>query len=54
VLRGRYFSALDGTPGHQTAVVNQRFVELFYPNDDPVGRVIRASDVKPIPQQLLG
>lgn len=49
VLRGRYFSALDGTPGHQAAVVNQRFVELFYPNEDPVGRVIRLSDVKTDP-----
>ena len=25
-------------------MVNQRFVELFYPNDDPVGRVIRLID----------
>ena len=49
VVRGRYFSALDGTPGHQAAVVNQRFAELFYPNEDPVGRVIRLSDVKTDP-----
>jgi putative ABC transport system permease protein len=44
VLRGRYFSSVDGTPGHHTAVVNQRFVELFYPNEDPVGRLIRLGD----------
>jgi putative ABC transport system permease protein len=43
-LLGRYFSPIDGTPGHQTAVVNQRFVDLFYPNQDPVGRVIRLTD----------
>ncbi len=49
VLRGRYFSSIDGTPGHQAAVVNQRFVELFYPNEDPVGRVIRLIDDKTDP-----
>ena len=30
-------------------MVNQRFVELFYPNDDPVGRVIRLSDTNSDP-----
>ena len=44
VLRGRYFSSGDGTAGHQAAVVNQRFVELFYPNEDPIGRQIRLED----------
>ncbi len=44
LLRGRYFSSSDGTPAHHTAVVNQRFVELFYPNEEPVGRVIRLTE----------
>jgi predicted permease len=44
VLRGRHFNADDGRPGHQTAVVNQRFAELFYPNEDPIGRVIQLTD----------
>jgi predicted permease len=46
LLRGRYFTSVDGTPGHQAAVVNQRFVELFYPNEEPVGSMIRLSDGK--------
>lgn len=44
VLRGRYFTSLDGTPGHHAAVVNQRFAETFYPNQDPLGQVIRLTD----------
>jgi predicted permease len=44
VLRGRHFNADDGRPGRQTAVVNQRFAELFYPNEDPIGRVIQLTD----------
>ena len=30
-------------------MVNQRFVDLFFPNDDPVGRVIWLSDAKTDP-----
>jgi predicted permease len=44
LVRGRYFNALDGTAGHQTAIVNQRFAELFYANQSPIGRVIRLSE----------
>jgi hypothetical protein len=44
VVRGRYFRAGDVAPGQQAAVVNQRFVDVFYPNDDPIGRPIRLSD----------
>ena len=44
VLRGRYFTSLDGTAGHQTAVVNQRFAEVHYANENPVGQVIRLTD----------
>jgi predicted permease len=46
VVRGRHFDTDDGKPGHQTAVINQRFSELFYPNEDPIGRVIRLTDEK--------
>lgn len=49
VLRGRYFNSLDGTPGHQAVVVNQRFVDMFYANEDPIGRVIRLNDVNTDP-----
>jgi putative ABC transport system permease protein len=54
VLRGRYFTSLDGTPGHQAAVVNQRFVEMFFANEDPIGRVIKLSDEKSNPANAPG
>ena len=41
IIRGRRFGDLDGTPGHETAVVNQRFALMFFPSDGPVGHRIR-------------
>lgn len=43
LLRGRAFTWRDGTPGdaNATAIVNQRFVELFLRDGDPIGRRIR-------------
>jgi predicted permease len=38
--RGRDFDADDGAPGREHAIVNQRFVELFLSDRDPVGRRI--------------
>jgi putative ABC transport system permease protein len=41
VLRGRSFTWRDGTPGNASVIVNQRFVELFLRDGDPIGRRIR-------------
>ena len=41
VRRGRPFGTRDGTPGAETAIVNERFVSQFFPNEDPLGRRIR-------------
>jgi putative ABC transport system permease protein len=41
VLRGRSFTWRDGTPGNAHVIVNQRFVELFLRDGDPIGRRIR-------------
>ena len=41
VVRGRRFVDADGTAGHLNAIVNQRFAELHFPDDDPLGRRIR-------------
>jgi putative ABC transport system permease protein len=41
VARGRAFDDLDGTPGHETAIVNQRFAGMHFPGEDPIGRRIR-------------
>jgi predicted permease len=41
--RGRNFADEDGMPGRETAVINQRFAALHFPNEDPIGRRITLS-----------
>jgi len=41
LLRGRTFIDTDAVPGHESVIVNQRFVTMFFPNEDPIGRRIR-------------
>jgi predicted permease len=41
LARGRAFDDVDGTAGHDTAIVNQRFVSMFFEREDPIGRRIR-------------
>jgi predicted permease len=40
-LRGRVFSRTDGPDGDPVAIVNERFVTLFFPNQDPLGARIK-------------
>jgi len=47
LLRGRAFTDVDGTPGHEAAIVNQRFVSMYFQGDDPLGRRIRLTDSSP-------
>ncbi len=44
LLRGRTFSAVDGTPGHEAAIVNQRFASLHFAGANAVGQRIRITD----------
>ena len=41
LLRGRAFDELDGTAGHYTTIVNQRFAAMHFGNGDPIGRRIK-------------
>jgi putative ABC transport system permease protein len=41
LARGRAFLEADGTPGHDSAIVNQRFVATHFPREDPIGQRIR-------------
>ena len=52
ILAGRAFTRLDGTPGHENAVVNERFATMFFPDRDPIGRRIRLANPNVIAQQL--
>lgn len=38
--RGRDLTDQDGMTGRESAIVNQRFVALHFPNEDPIGRRI--------------
>jgi predicted permease len=50
-LRGRAFEEVDGTPGHESALVNQRFVAMHFGNEDPIGRQITLYDAAPSMQR---
>jgi predicted permease len=41
IRRGRTFRRDDGLPGHGAAIVNERFVAVHSPKQDPIGRQIR-------------
>jgi putative ABC transport system permease protein len=47
MLRGRTFTDVDGTPGHEAAIVNQRFVTMHFPGEDPIGHRVRLADSTP-------
>jgi hypothetical protein len=34
----------DGAPGHEAAIVNQRFASTFFPAADPIGQRIRLAN----------
>ena len=53
LVRGRAFTDADGTPGHEAAIVNQRFVTMHFPGEDPLGRRLRLTDSAPQMQQPL-
>jgi predicted permease len=44
LLRGRPFDEHDGVAGEAAAIVNQRFVSMFFPDGDPIGARIRLGD----------
>jgi putative ABC transport system permease protein len=56
IRRGRGLRENDGAPGSEVAVVNDRFVTRFFPNEDVLGRRIRlvaGSAQKPEPGPWL-
>ena len=40
IVRGRSLIEEDGMLGRESAVINQRFAQLHFPNEDPIGRRI--------------
>ena len=43
VQRGRNITNEDGMVGRESAIINQRFAALHFPNEDPIGRRITLS-----------
>jgi len=41
LVGGRTFTSLDGSPGQEAAIVNQRLVDMFFGSRDPAGQLIR-------------
>ena len=46
LVRGRALESGDGGSGREAAVVNERFVAVFCPNEDPIGRRIQLFDAE--------
>jgi putative ABC transport system permease protein len=44
VVRGRPFTEADGTPGQANAIVSQRFAQMYFANEDPIGKHILLTD----------
>jgi predicted permease len=43
LVRGRAFAPPDGMSGQESAIVNQRFVDVFFGTNDPIGALIRVA-----------
>jgi putative ABC transport system permease protein len=41
ILRGRGFTSVDGLPGQESVIVNQRFAARFFPDGSAIGRRVR-------------
>jgi predicted permease len=44
VRRGRDFSDADGVAGAEVAIVNEAFVERYFPGEDPLGKRLRVGN----------
>jgi putative ABC transport system permease protein len=40
LIRGRAFTDADGGPGRETVIINTRFAQMYFPDEDPIGRRI--------------
>jgi putative ABC transport system permease protein len=54
LVRGRAFTAVDGHPGGEAAIVNQRFVRMFLPKQEPIGTRIRVGGPETPWLQIVG
>jgi putative ABC transport system permease protein len=41
LLRGRNFTDVDGAPGSEAVIINERLASQFFPGQDPIGKRLR-------------
>jgi predicted permease len=46
LLQGRFIAAADDRRGRKVAVVNQFFAQHYWPNQDPIGKRFRSTDLQ--------
>jgi putative ABC transport system permease protein len=51
LLRGQSWTANDGVPGHEVAIINQELAARYFGKEDPIGKRIRLVDDTPAGQQ---
>jgi predicted permease len=51
VVRGRALTGVDGTPGHESVLINQRLAAMHFAGEDPIGRRLTLIDTQPTAQQ---
>jgi putative ABC transport system permease protein len=44
IVRGRTFNSTDENPGQAGVIVNQRFVDVYFKQEEPLGRQIRLTE----------
>jgi putative ABC transport system permease protein len=49
LIRGRNFHDLDGAPGSETVIINERLLDRFFRGEDPVGKRLRFTQRQPLP-----
>ena len=54
ILRGRVFSEEDHETSRKVVMVNDAFVRAYFPNEDPVGRLINIDMGEPFEAQIIG
>jgi hypothetical protein len=54
LVRGRVFDTSDGLPGHENVIVNQRFVSMFFPGEDALGRRLKLTQQQTNSLDALG
>jgi predicted permease len=47
ILQGRAFTNADATDGERVVVVSEEMARRFWPNDDPIGQIVRMSGGSP-------